>query len=496
MLNPPFTPSTPAPTVLTNFYNNEPHVCDSGRTLEVTTPHTGAVITTVPLSTEQDVDKAVQAAAAAFPGWSTRTFKDRAQFSLRFSNLLNAHLDELAELIVYEHGKTIAEAIAEIKKGLETLEYAVSLPQLAAGNVMDVSRGVRCEDRRDALGVVASVVPFNFPMMVPFWTIPIALGCGNTMVLKPSEKVPLTMSRVAELAATVFPKGVFNLVHGDKVAASALAKHPLVRAFTFVGTTAVARHLSHVCRQQDKRCIALGGAKNYLVAAPDCNVEMTSQDVVNSFTGCSGQRCMAASVLVVIGEQPELIKSILSKASKLTAGSGMRQVGPVIDSVSRDRILDFIIEAESSGDAKIVLDGRSWAGQDGFWVGPTILHHNNNRKARALHEEIFGPVLSILHVKDAHEAIALENAVAYGNAACIYTQSGATAEWFTKRFSAAMMGVNIGVPVPREPFSFGGMGTSKFGDHDITGDGGLEFFTMRKKVTTKWSIPTEQSWLS
>jgi len=367
---------------------------------------------------------------------------------------------------------------------------------LAAGNVMDVSRGVRCEDRRDALGVVASVVPFNFPMMVPFWTLPIAIGCGNTMVVKPSEKVPLTMSRVAELAATVLPTGVLNIVHGDKVAATALATHPLVRAFTFVGTTAVARHLSHLCRQNDKRCTALGGAKNYLVAAPDCDLEMTAQDVVNSFTGCSGQRCMAASVLVVIGEQPELIKNIVSKASKLTAGSQGRQIGPVIDAVSRDRILDFIIDAEATGDAKVILDGRSWAGQDGYWVGPTILHHNDNRNARALHQEIFGPVLSILHAKDANEAIALENAVAYGNAACIYTSSGATAEWFTKRFTAAMMGVNIGVPVPREPFSFGGMGTSKYGDFDITGDGGLEFFTLRKKVTTKWTIPAEQSWLS
>lgn len=313
-------------------------------------------------------------------------------------------------------------------------------------------------------------------------------------VLKPSEKVPLTLTRVAELAATVFPPGVLNLVHGDKDAALALALHPLVRAVTFVGTTAVARSLSRLCRQKDKRVLALGGAKNYLVAAPDCDLEMTSQDVVNSFSGCSGQRCMAASVLLTIGEQNELLEKIVKKAAALVPGSGPREIGPVISEESRDRIIDYIIDAEKNG-AKVLLDGRSWAGQRGFWVGPTIIQHSDSSN-RALHEEIFGPVLSILQCNSAKEAIELENAIDYGNAACIYTQSGATAEWFTKRFTSGMMGVNIGVPVPREPFSFGGMGASKFGDVDITGDGGIEFFTTRKKVTTKWGIPAEQSWLS
>jgi len=359
---------------------------------------------------------------------------------------------------------------------------------------MEVRRSVRCEDRRDALGVTVSVVPFHFPMMVPFWTVPIALGCGNTIVLKPSEKVPLTLTRVAELAARVLPPGVFNLVHGDKDAVLHLATHPDVRALTFVGTTAVARSLSRLCRQHDKRVLALGGAKNYLVAAPDCDLEMTSQDVVNSFTGCAGQRCMAASVLLIVGEQQELLDRIVKKAAVLESGSGPRQVGPVIDPGSRDRIIDYVIDAESHG-AKVLLDGRSWTGRYGSWVGPTIILHHD-KADRAMHDEIFGPVLSVYRCKDAKEAIEMENAIPYGNAACVYTQSGATAEWFTKRFSAGMMGVNIGVPVPREPFSFGGMGASMFGDSDITGDGGVEFFTQRKKVTTKWGIPAEQSWLS
>lgn len=483
------------PSKLSHFYNNEFFApLSEPRYLEVSTPHDGKVLTQVPLGTAADCDAAVASAAKAYRDWSKRTVKDRAQYLIRFYNLLTLNLDLLSDLIVLEHGKNKAEAVAEVKKGLETLEYAMSLPQLMPGRVLEVSRGVRCEDRRDPLGVVVSVVPFNFPFMVPFWTLPIAIGTGNTLVVKPSEKVPITLSKVAELATQIFPPGVLNLVHGDKDAVLHLATHPEVKAFTFVGTTAVARSLSRLCRQHDKRALALGGAKNYLIAAPDCDLEMTSQDVVNSFTGCAGQRCMAASVLLVVGDQTELINKIVEKASKLECGSGPRDVGPVIDSLSQDRIVGYAAEAEKNG-AELLLDGRSWTSRTGFWVGPTIIKHAN-KTDRALKDEIFGPVLSIYQVKDAQEAIEMENAIEYGNAACIYTQNGATAEWFTKRFSAAMMGVNIGVPVPREPFSFGGMNHSKFGDFDITGDGGMEFFTQRKKVTTKWSIPKEQSWLS
>jgi len=228
----------------------------------------------------------------------------------------------------------------------------------------------------------------------------------------------------------------------------------------------------------------------------DCELEMTARDVVNSFTGCSGQRCMAASVLLIVGEErrTELLNRICELATVLQPGGGPRDIGPVIDATSRDRIIDYIVDAERSG-AKILVDGRPWAGRDGFWIGPTVILHHD-KQDHALHEEIFGPVLSVYPVATAQEAIDMENAIPYGNAACIYTQTGAIAEWFVKRFSAGMMGVNIGVPVPREPFSFGGMGASKFGDSDITGDGGIEFFTQRKKITTKWTVPTEQTWLS
>ncbi|KAI8049497.1 Aldehyde/histidinol dehydrogenase [Syncephalis plumigaleata] len=466
------------PEQLSNFYNNQfvpldtSVSADKKRYLEVTTPHTGEVISHVPLSTASEVDAAVNAAAEAFTAWSSRTFKDRAQYIIRFHQALIAHEDELAELVVKEHGKTKDEAIGSVRKGVETVEYAIGLPQIAAGRAAEVSRGVQCQERRDAVGVVVSIVPFNFPIMVPMWTLPIAIGCGNTIVLKPSEKVPLTLNRIASIAAEIFPPGVINLVH--------------VNAVTFVGTTAVAQHVSRQCRALGKRCLALG-------AVPDCNLEMTAQDVVNSFSGCAGQRCMAASVLLLVGEQPELLKLICKKAEALQPGSGSRQVGPVIDAMSRDRIIGYIDEAEKSG-AQILVDGRGWATRQGSWVGPTVILHKS-REDRALHDEIFGPVISIYVCQSASEAIEIENANPYGNAACIYTSSGAVAEWFTKRFSAGMMGVNIGVPVPREPFSFGGINASSFGDMDITGDGGVEFFTLRKKVTTKWTIPTEKSWM-
>ncbi|KAG0237825.1 hypothetical protein BGW42_008446 [Actinomortierella wolfii] len=466
--------------------------------LAVTSPYNGRVIGHVPVSTKADVDQAVAAAKAAFGPWSARTSKDRAQILIRFHGLLTKYADQLADMIVLEHGKNKNEALASVLKGQETVEYAMSLPQLTQGKILEVSRGVTCFDRREPLGVVASVVPFNFPVMVPMWTLPIAIGMGNTMVLKPSEKVPFTMCKVVELLKEAgLPDGVVNLVHGTADAVNALVDHPDVKAVTFVGTSHIAEMVSQRCHKLGKRVLALGGAKNHMVAAPDCNLEMTSQDVVNSFAGCSGQRCMAASVLLTIGHQQDLLDKIVAKAEALRPGSQTGEVGPVIDQASLDKIHRYINEAEAGG-AKILVDGRSWTRQqtEGYWVGPTVILHSNPAD-RALHDEIFGPVLSILEVESADEALAIENANPYGNAACIYTGSGATAEYFTQRFSAGMVGVNIGVPVPREPFSFGGWNRSRFGNHcDITGDGGIEFFSARRKVTTKWVRQENASWMS
>ncbi|KAG0223530.1 Aldehyde/histidinol dehydrogenase [Mortierella sp. GBAus27b] len=466
--------------------------------LPVTSPYNGEVIGHVPLSNADDVSKAVEAAKAAFPGWSNRTIKDRAGILIRFHSLLTQHADQLADMVVLEHGKNKAEALASVLKGQETVEYALSLPQVAQGKNLEVSRGITCYDTRVPLGVVASVVPFNFPVMVPMWTLPIAIAMGNTMVLKPSEKVPFTMTRVVELLKEAgLPDGVVNLVNGTAEPVNALIDHPDVKAVTFVGTSHIAEMVSQRCHKLNKRVLALGGAKNHMISAPDCNVEMTSTDVVNSFSGCSGQRCMAATVLLTIGQQQELVDKIVAKAAAIRSGSKAGEMGPVIDQASLDKITRYINEAEASG-ARILVDGRPWTKEhtQGFWVGPTVILHANKQDA-ALHDEVFGPVLSILAVENADEAIAIENANPYGNAACIYTNTGATADHFIKRFSAGMCGVNIGVAVPREPFSFGGWNRSRFGNHcDITGDGGVEFFSTRRKVTTKWVPQENASWMS
>jgi malonate-semialdehyde dehydrogenase (acetylating) / methylmalonate-semialdehyde dehydrogenase len=392
--------------------------------------------------TADDANSAVEAASKAFPRWSSLTIKARASYMLKFHALVQAHAKELAELIVLENGKNVVEALADVAKGNETVEWACCLPQVAQGNVLRVSSEVTCEDRRTPLGVVASIVPFNFPLMVPMWTVPIALVLGNTVVLKPSEKVPLTMRRVAELFEEAgFPDGVFNMVQGTKVAVDALMDHPDVKAVTFVGSSPVANIVATRCRALNKRVTALGGAKNHLVVLPDCEVDGASSDICVSFAGCAGQRCMAASVLLLIGPQEELLNQLVDKASKLRPGSEGGQVGPVIDEASYRKIISYIDDAEKSG-VKILLDGRSWKREKGNWVGPTILLHESSDD-RAIKEEIFGPVISVYVCKSWEEAIRIENANPFGNAASIYTTSGGNAEWFASRFRASMLGVNV-----------------------------------------------------
>jgi len=326
------------------------------------------------------------------------------------------------------------------------------------------------------------------------WTLPIALVMGNTVICKPSEKVPLTMHRVAALVQEAgFPPGVFNLVNGVKESVEALIDHPDVKAVTFVGSSPVAEMVSTRCRALNKRCTALGGAKNHLIALPDCEPETAAADICVSFAGCAGQRCMAASVLLLVGGEPQehLLSNIVELASKIEPGSNAGHMGPVIDSASYKKIMSYIETAESDG-AEILLDGRPWASMDGCkgnWIGPTIIKHRQ-ASDKTMKEEVFGPVLSVYFANSWEEAIAIENSSPFGNAASIYTTSGGNAEWFLERFRAGMLGVNIGIPVPREPFSFGGLyGTrSKFGDTDITGDAAMEFFSNRIKVTSKWPI--------
>jgi malonate-semialdehyde dehydrogenase (acetylating)/methylmalonate-semialdehyde dehydrogenase len=452
-------------------------------------PADSSTIGMVALSTGPDVAAAVAAAEQALPAWSNLTIKARAAIMLRFHALVREHSVELAELIVQENGKNITEALADVAKGNETVEYACSLPVVATGQTLRVSSAVKCEDRRVPLGVVASIVPFNFPFMVPMWTMPIALVMGNTFILKPSEKVPLTMNKVADLIEKAgFPPGVFNMVHGSKDAVQALIANPTVKAVTFVGSSPVAQIVSKQCGALNKRCTALGGAKNHLVALPDCNVEDAASDICVSFAGCAGQRCMAASVLLTVGQQDGLVAALVEKAAAIEPGAGPGQLGPVIDEGSYHKIMSYIADAEESG-AKILLDGRSWKRETGCWVGPTIIVHQSSQD-KAVREEVFGPVLSIYVCQTWEEAVAIENASPFGNAASIYTTNGGNADWFVDRFTSAMLGVNIGIPVPREPFSFGGLyGTaSKYGDMDITGGGGMEFFSHRIKISSKWPM--------
>ena len=477
-----------------NFINGQ-FERNGQKAMDVINPADGSIIATLPLSTYQDVDKAVQAAKNAFPSWSAMTFKERVQIFFRYRSLLEENMDELTKLVQLENGKTYGEAKAEVEKSIELCEFAVSIPQIIVNEVQEVSKGVECRIERKPLGVVASVAPFNFPNMVPHWTMPNALVLGNTMVMKPSEIVPLSTVRMAELLKEAgLPDGVFNLVNGGKEVVEAICDHPDIKAVSFVGSTKVAKIVYKRATSTLKRCVALGGAKNHLLVFPDANPEMTASNVVASMSGCAGQRCMAASVMVGVDKVQHIIDKMVEDAKGLIPGENL---GSVISAAAKERIEGYIAEAEKNG-AKILLDGRNTtvAGKEGgFYVGPTIIDYVTTDMSVAS-EEIFGPVISIIRAKDLDEAIDIENGSNYGNAAAVFTQSGGLAKQVMERASAGMIGVNIGVPVPREPFSFGGWNESKFGVGDITGRSSIEFWTQNKKTTTKWNPEAQTNWMS
>jgi malonate-semialdehyde dehydrogenase (acetylating)/methylmalonate-semialdehyde dehydrogenase len=463
--------------------------------MDVLSPIDGSRISTIPLSTSQDVDAAVQAAKNAFPSWSSMTFKERVQIFFRYRNLLEQHMDELTKLIQLENGKLYGEAKAEVEKSMELCEFAVSMPQIVVNEIQEVSKGVECRTERKPLGVVASITPFNFPNMVPHWTVPNALVLGNTMVMKPSELVPMSAVRMAELLKEAgLPDGVFNIVNGGKDTVEAICDHPDIKAVSFVGSTKVAKIVYKRATSTLKRCVALGGAKNHLLVLPDANPEMTASNVVASMSGCAGQRCMAASVMVGIDKVQHIIDLMVEAAKEIVPGDNL---GSIITAESKERIERYITEAENDG-AKILLDGRNTivkGKEGGYYVGPTIIDYVTIDMSVA-REEIFGPVISIIRAKDLDEAIEIENGSNYGNAAAVFTQSGGLAKQVMERASAGMIGVNIGVPVPREPFSFGGWNESKFGVGDITGRSSIEFWTQNKKTTTKWNPEAQTNWMS
>jgi malonate-semialdehyde dehydrogenase (acetylating)/methylmalonate-semialdehyde dehydrogenase len=464
-------------------------------TLPVTNPSIGREIARVPLSSAREVGDAVLAAQAAFPQWSLTPIKERAQVFFRYKALLEKHAHTLAALVQEENGKILSEAMAEVEKSIEVTEFACSMPQLASGEIMEVSRGVECRIDRHPVGVVASITPFNFPNMVPNWTIPNALVLGNTMILKPSEFVPLSSLRIAELLKEAgLPDGVFNIVHGGQSAVEALCKHPGIEALTFVGSTRVAKIVYQLSTANFKRALCLGGAKNHLIVLPDASVEMTASNVAASMTGCAGQRCMAASAMVGVGDVEHIIKRICDEARKIIPGNNL---GAVISRKAKERIEGYITEAERDG-AKILVDGRSAVvpgKEDGFYVGPTVIDHVRP-EMKIAREEVFGPVLAIMRAENVDDALKIENSSPYGNAASVFTQSGGAARYVAERAHAGMIGVNIGVPVPREPFSFGGWNQSKFGAGDITGRSSIEFFTKLKKTTIKWNPESKINWMS
>ena len=467
----------------------------SGNTLQVVSPIDGQLLSTVPMSTAKDLDDAVKAAQKAFPAWSKTPIKERVQVFFRYKTLLEKNLEELAALCSEENGKTNSEAIAEIEKCIELTEFATSLPQLVTGELLEVSKGIECRTENVPVGIVASIVPFNFPSMVPNWTIPNAIALGNCMIMKPSEKVPLSCGRLAQLLKEAgLPDGVFNVVHGDKEVVNAICDHPGIEAVSFVGSTKVARMVYQRATGNYKRCLALGGAKNHLMVLPDAIPGMTAQNVVASMSGCAGQRCMAAGAMVGVGEVDHIISKICDEARKIIPGENL---GAVINKASKERIERFIGEAEKDG-AKILVDGRNAkvAGKEnGTYVGPTVIDFVTPQMSVA-QEELFGPVISIMRTDTVDEALAIENANPYGNAASVFTQNGGMARYIIERASAGMIGVNVGVPVPREPFSFGGWNESKFGVGDITGKSSIAFWTKLKKSTVKWNAEAGVNWMS
>ena len=465
------------------------------KTMTVISPLDGGLLSTVPLGSAQVVDQAAAAAKTAFSSWSKTPVKERVQVFFRYKYLLEKNLDELALLISEENGKTIGEAIAEVEKSIELTEFACSLPQLITGELLEVSKGIECRAERVPIGVVASIVPFNFPAMVPNWTIPNAVALGNCMIIKPSEKVPLTLVKLALLLKEAgLPDGVFNIVHGDAAVVNALCDHPGIEAISFVGSTKVAKLVYQRSTQHFKRCLALGGAKNHLLILPDAKPAMTAQNVVASMSGCAGQRCMAASAMIGIGQVDHIIDEICMEARKIIPG---KNLGAVISKAAKERIEKYITDAEEQG-AKILVDGRhaTVEGKNGgTYVGPTVIDYVRPGMDVA-REEIFGPVISIMRTDTLDDALAIENASPFGNAASVFTQNGSYARYVIEKASAGMIGVNVGVPVPREPFSFGGWNESRFGVGDITGKSSIEFWTKLKKTTVKWNPESGTNWMS
>ncbi|SEO54621.1 CoA-acylating methylmalonate-semialdehyde dehydrogenase [Trujillonella endophytica] len=468
----------------------------SGRTAPVTDPATGEVTGSVDLASVAEVDAAVAAATAAYPAWRDMSLTKRSTVLFAFRELLNARKGELAEIITAEHGKVLSDALGEVSRGQEVVEFACGVPHLVKGGFTEnASTGVDVHSVRQPLGPVAVISPFNFPAMVPMWFFPIAIATGNTVVLKPSEKDPSAALWIADLwKAAGLPDGVFNVVQGDKVAVDRLLEHPDIKAVSFVGSTPIARYVYENGTRAGKRVQALGGAKNHMVVLPDADLNLAADAAINAGFGSAGERCMAISALVAVGGiGDDLVARIAERARTLRTGDGRRgcDMGPLVTKEHRDKVASYVDAGESAG-AKVVVDGREVrpdGAADGFWLGPTLLD-NVSTGMSVYTDEIFGPVLAVLRVDTYEQALELINSNEYGNGTAIFTNDGGAARRFQNEVEVGMIGINVPVPVPMAYYSFGGWKASLFGDSHAHGTEGISFFTRGKVVTSRWLDPS------
>jgi len=467
----------------------------SEREGDVTNPATGEVTARVAFADAADADQVVGSAQAAARAWADTSITARTQVVFRFRELLNQRKDELAAIITSEHGKVLADAVGEVSRGLEVVEFACGIPHLLKGGYSEgVSTGVDVHSKRQPLGVVGIISPFNFPAMVPMWFFPLAIAAGNTVVLKPSEKDPGASIWLAELWKEAgLPDGVFNVLQGDKEAVDALLDHPDVKAISFVGSTPIARYVYERASNNGKRVQALGGAKNHMVVLPDADLDLAADQAVSAGYGSAGERCMAVSALVAVGPiGDELVAKIADRTRTLRTGDGTRgsDMGPLVTKAHRDKVSSYVEAGETAG-AKLVVDGRDVqadGSSDGFWLGPTLFD-NVSPEMSIYQDEIFGPVLSVLRVSSYDDAVELVNANPYGNGVALFTQSGAAARKFEYDVQVGMIGINVPIPVPMAYYSFGGWKSSLFGDTHAHGVEGVHFFTRGKVVTSRWADP-------
>ncbi|MGV8884558.1 MAG: CoA-acylating methylmalonate-semialdehyde dehydrogenase [Microbacteriaceae bacterium] len=482
--------------ILDHWLNGAAFTGESTRTAPVYNPATGLVQREVRLASTADVDTAVQAAKAAFPAWSGASWSKRQGVMFAFRELLNARKEEVAAILTNEHGKVLSDALGEVARGLEVVEYATAMPHLAKGEYSEnVSTGVDVYSINQPLGVVSIISPFNFPAMVPLWFFPLAIAAGNTVILKPSEKDPSAAIWMAKLMSEAgLPDGVFNVVHGDKESVDALIEHPDVASISFVGSTPIAKYIYESAAHHGKRVQALGGAKNHMLVLPDADLDLVADSAVNAGFGSAGERCMAISVIVAVEPvADELIAKIKQRMEGLTVGDGTRacDMGPLITKEHRDKVASYIDIAENDGSV-IVVDGRGIevdGEANGFWLGPTLID-NVSVDSDVYQHEIFGPLLGIIRVESYEEGLKLINSSRYGNGTAIFTNDGGAARRFQREVQVGMVGINVPIPVPVGYYSFGGWKDSMFGDTKAYGPDAIRFFTRQKAITSRWLDPS------